>query len=171
MVSRKLLSVTFIRTLLVLFFVVPQRLAAWTVGTLKAVKMHIPVCWIMAPYSLSLLYVCEPVSIKLFISCHCFVWVSCDVLPHENHLITIHRGHNTFDLLILSSILCVLADLFSVSAFDTIWIRFIVEICFGIVGGGGHCLQHILRSCLKSIKNCSGVCDALYMKIYICWIC
>lgn len=57
--------------------------------------------------------------------------VSVDVSANGNHLSTIRWGHNAFDLLILSSILCLLADLFSFSAFDTILIRFIVQMCLG----------------------------------------
>jgi len=73
--------------------------------------------------------------------------VSCDVSPHGNHLSTIQLGHDELDLMILSSILCLLADLFSLPAFDRIMIRFIVQICFGV--GKNHCLYLVMRCSLK----------------------
>lgn len=113
----------------------------------------------------------------LFISYHYLgeryvLRVSCDVSPHGNHLSTIQWGHDELDSMILSSILCLLADLFSLPAFDRIVIRFIVQICFGVGGKTIACtLFYAVPS--KSIKNECGCCDSLYMKLFydfgVCW--
>jgi hypothetical protein len=75
--------------------------------------------------------------------------VSCDVSPHGNHLSTLQWGHDKLDLIILSSILCLLADLFPLPAFDRIMIRFIVHVCFDV--GTSHCLYLVLHC---SFKEC-----------------
>ena len=108
-----------------------------------------------------------------FISC-CYLGylrVSCDVSQHGNHLSTIQWGHDELDLMISSSILCLLADLFSLPAFDRIMIRFIVQICFG-VGGGGPLPVPCSTLFSQSIKNECGCCDSLYTRlVFVCWVC